>query len=38
MPLDEAVELVMRGDIRDGKTICGLLMAREALFRQRARA
>ena len=38
MPLDEAVDMVMRGDIRDGKTICGLLMAREALFRQRARA
>ena len=38
MPLDEAVELVMRGDIRDGKTICGLLMAREALLRQRAQA
>ena len=38
MPLDEAVDMVMRGDIRDGKTICGLLMAREALLRQRARA
>lgn len=38
MPLDEAVDRVMRGDIRDGKTICGLLMAREALFRQRAQA
>ena len=38
MPLDEAVELVMRGDIRDGKTICGLLMAREVLLRQRAQA
>ena len=38
MPLDEAVDRVMRGDIRDGKTICGLLMAREALLRQRAQA
>ena len=38
MPLDEAVELIMRGDIRDGKTICGLLMAREVLSRQRAQA
>lgn len=38
MPLDEAVERVMRGEIRDGKTICGLLMARETLARQRARA
>lgn len=27
MPLSEAVERVMRGEIRDGKTICGLLMA-----------
>ena len=34
MPLDEAVELVLRGDIRDGKTICGLLMAKEALAAQ----
>ena len=38
MPLDEAVDRIMRGDIRDGKTICGLLMAREALLRQRAQA
>lgn len=38
MPLDEAVDRVMRGDIRDGKTICGLLMAREALLRQREQA
>ena len=38
MPLEEAVELVMRGEIRDGKTICGLLMAREALARRRERA
>lgn len=34
MPLDEAVERVMRGEIRDSKTICGLLMAREALARE----
>ena len=38
LPLDEAVDMVMRGELRDGKTICGLLMAREALFRQRAQA
>ena len=38
MPLDEAIDRVMRGDIRDGKTICGLLMAREAITRQRAQA
>lgn len=35
MPLNEAIELVMRGDIRDGKTICGLLMAKEAIARQK---
>ena len=34
MPLDEAIDRVMRGDIRDGKTICGLLMAKEALAAQ----
>lgn len=38
MPLDEAIERVMRGEIRDGKTVCGLLMAREALARQGAQA
>ena len=38
MPLDEAVDRIMCGDIRDGKTICGLLMAREVLSRQRAQA
>ena len=31
IPLDEAVSMVMRGEIRDGKTICGLLMARAVL-------
>ncbi len=34
MPLDEAVSMVMRGEIRDGKTICGLLMAKTALEAQ----
>ena len=38
IPLDEAVEKVMRGELCDGKTICGLLMANEALKRQRAQA
>ena len=31
LPLDEAVQMVMRGEIRDSKTICGLLMAKEML-------
>lgn len=31
MPLEDACAMVMRGEIRDGKTICGLLMARETL-------
>lgn len=31
MPLDKAVAMVMRGEIRDGKTICGLLMAKNML-------
>lgn len=35
MPLEEAVELVMRGEIRDSKTICGLLMARERIQKER---
>ena len=34
MPLEEAVAMIMRGEIRDGKTICGLLMAKEALAAQ----
>ena len=38
IPLEEAVAMVMRGELRDGKTICGLLMAREALRAQRERA
>ena len=35
MPLEDAVAMVMRGEIRDGKTICGLLMAKEALAAQK---
>ena len=31
LPLSEAVAMVMRGELRDGKTICGLLMANEHL-------
>ena len=31
IPLDEAVSKVMRGEIRDSKTICALLMAKAAL-------
>lgn len=38
IPLEEAVSMVMRGEIRDGKTICGLLMAREAIAQQRKNA
>ncbi|MBR3794684.1 MAG: NUDIX hydrolase [Clostridia bacterium] len=38
MPLDEAIDLVMRGEIRDGKTICGLLMAKEVIARQKEQA
>ena len=34
IPLEEAVARIMRGEIRDGKTICGLLMAKEALAAQ----
>ena len=36
MPLDEAIGMVMRGEIRDGKTICGLLMARDVIAAQKA--
>ena len=35
MPLDEAVELVMRGEIHDSKTICGLLMAKTILDKEK---
>ncbi len=38
MPLEEAVAMVMRGEIRDSKTICGLLMAREVLSGQKEKA
>ena len=31
LPLSEAVAMIMRGELRDGKTICGLLMANEHL-------
>ena len=36
MPLDEAVGLIMRGEIRDSKTICGLLMAQAIIAGERA--
>ena len=35
MPLDEAVAMIMRGEIRDSKTICGLLMARDVIAAQK---
>ena len=35
MPLSEAIDMVMRGDIRDGKTICGLLMAKAVIDQQK---
>lgn len=35
MPLEDAVGMVMRGEIRDGKTICGLLMAKMTLDAQK---
>ena len=38
MPLSEAIAMVMRGEIRDGKTICGLLMAKEVIARQKEQA
>jgi len=38
MPLEEAIALVMRGEIRDSKTICGLLMAREVIRAQKEQA
>ncbi len=36
MPLEQAVAMVMRGEIRDGKTVCGLLMAQAAARREQA--
>lgn len=38
MPLDEAVSLVMRGEIRDSKTICGLMMAKTLIDSRKERA
>ena len=38
MPLEEAVGLVMRGEIRDGKTICGLLMAKAVIDAKKEQA
>ena len=38
IPLDEAIAMVMRGEIRDSKTICGLMMAREVIGRQKEQA
>lgn len=38
MPLDEAIAMVMRGEIRDSKTICGLMMAREVISAQKEQA
>ena len=38
MPLAEAVDMVMRGEIRDGKTICGLLMAKAVIDGQKGEA
>ena len=38
IPLDEAIAMVMRGEIRDGKTICGLLLARDVIAAQKEQA
>jgi len=38
MPLSEAIDLIMRGEIRDGKTICGLLLARDVIAAQKEKA
>ena len=38
IPLDEAIAMVMRGEIRDSKTICGLMMAREVIRSQKEQA
>ena len=38
MPLSEAIDLIMRGEIRDGKTICGLLLARDVIAAQKENA
>ena len=36
--LDDAIAMVMRGEIRDSKTICGLMMAREVISSQKEQA
>jgi len=38
IPLDDAIAMVMRGEIRDSKTICGLMMAREVIRTQKEQA
>jgi len=38
IPLDDAIAMVMRGEIRDAKTICGLMMAREVIRTQKEQA
>ena len=38
IPLDEAIAMVMRGEIRDGKTICALLLARDVIAAQKEQA
>lgn len=38
IPLDEAIAMVMRGEIRDSKTICGLLLARDVIAAQKEQA
>ena len=36
--LDDAIALAMRGEIRDSKTICGLMMAREVIRSRKEQA
>lgn len=38
LPLEDAVSMVMRGEIADSKTICGLMMAKAILDGQKGRA
>jgi len=38
MPLSEAIGMIMRGEIRDSKTICGLLLARDVIAAQKEQA
>lgn len=38
IPLEDAIAMVMRGEIRDSKTICGLMMAREVIRSQKEQA